>query len=172
MTSLKRYTAQCKKLCLAAVILLCFALAGYTQEGLVPNQNPRFEESRAKYMKLADSLNLTQSTTLQQTYKAYDYLEMKREFREERRRNRQAIRLERARWNSGWNQGYYWNDPFYYGNNWGWNNGFNRPGWNHWNNGWYRPIYPRVRWNQGSLLNSPLTWSTVGSPFFWLWLAR
>src|SRR5690606_10954389 len=66
---------------------------------------PNYAVSRDKYMKMADSINAWHGTTAQETYRAIDYLEDKREAREQRRAFRQELRMERAR------RGYY-----YYGN--------------------------------------------------------
>lgn len=97
---------------LSAPLMLGAQLAsGQTPE---PDQNPDFMVSRAKYMAMADSVNSLHSTTPQETYKAIDYLEDKREARELRK----AERRERARY--GYNYygydypAYY--DPYYYYN--------------------------------------------------------
>ncbi len=78
----------------------------YAQESLALNQNPRFEESRSKYMMMADSLNSWHSITFQDTYKAIDYLADKAEARERRRAFRRELRLERARNGYGWYDNY------------------------------------------------------------------
>ena len=139
------------RILLTALFVCSGALA--MAQNLAPDQNPNFAHSRDKYMKLADSLNSYQSTTAQNTYKPIDYLADKAEAREERREFRQQRRLERARWNNydnwNWNNRYY--DDYYFRGN-------------RFNNNFYRPY--RNSWN------NPVTWGTVGSPFFWYWMFR
>lgn len=88
--------------CMASLV---YSTMSYAQKsGLVHDQNPRYLESRAKYMYLADSLNLTQGSTVQNTYKAYDWYTA----REERRQAR------RERNNSDWYSPYDYNGGYYY----------------------------------------------------------
>jgi hypothetical protein len=86
---------------------LLLAQAGVAQTDLAPDQNPNYAVSRDKYMKMADSINAWHGTTAQETYRAIDYLEDKREAREQRRAFRQELRMERAR------RGYYYYDNYY-----------------------------------------------------------
>ena len=66
--------------------LMTFSIISLAQNApLLPDQNPRFAESVNKYSKIADSLTLSQGTTVQQTYKAYDWYEAREERRELRR---------------------------------------------------------------------------------------
>lgn len=73
------------------MITVLTAVMGYTLTSraqlasLAPDQNPRYESSRAKYMNAADSLTSTQGTTVQNTYKAYDWYEAREERRKLRR---------------------------------------------------------------------------------------
>lgn len=114
---------------------LAYATIGYAQKPeLVQDQNPRYQESRAKYIELADSLTRDQGTTVQNTYKAYDWYTAREERRKERRDRNYA---------SGWYSPYYYGSSYYpyggfslgvgYSNygygNWGW--GHNRS-WRHW----------------------------------------
>lgn len=80
------------------------------QASLVPDQNPRYEGSRAKYMNIADSLTSTQGTTVQSTYKAYDWYEA----REARRKLRREQNYQNSLLYPSVN--YY---PGYNYNNWG-----------------------------------------------------
>ncbi|WP_316841032.1 hypothetical protein [Pedobacter gandavensis] len=90
---------------LGCIASLVYSTMSYAQKsGLVHDQNPRYLESRAKYMYLADSLNLTQGSTVQNTYKAYDWYTA----REERRQTR------RERNNSDWYSPYDYNGGYYY----------------------------------------------------------
>jgi hypothetical protein len=93
--------------------ILTFVGAAFTvtaQTNLAPDQNPNYQVSRDRYMKVADSINSWHSTTVQQTYKAIDYLEDKRIAKEQRRAFRQELRLERARNNRHY--GYYNYRPY------------------------------------------------------------
>lgn len=106
-----------------------FAANSFAQQAsLVQDQNPRYESSRAKYMNASDSLTSTQGTTVQQTYKAYDWYEA----REERRK----LRREQNAQNSWYYPSAYYS-PVY--SNWGysnWNYGYpGRRGWRQ-NNFW------------------------------------
>lgn len=81
--------------------------------GLAPDQNPNYMIARDKYITIADSVIAFHGTTIQDTYKAIDFLQDRREAREQRRLFRQSLRLERVR------NGYYYNDyntPYYYNN--------------------------------------------------------
>lgn len=86
-------------------LLLLLAHAGYGQQAapLPANdaQNPRYQESQARYMKHADSLTRTLSVTTQETYKAYDWYEAKLARREQRREWRHLERMQRPRY-SDW----------------------------------------------------------------------
>jgi len=125
-------------------LLLAFITAGLFAEAqeLLPNQNPNYAQSRDKYMKIADSLTQTQSTTSQETYKAIDYLADKAEEREKRREARRAAHY--------YNTYYPYDYPYSYRYSYRY--------------GRY-PSYYRS-WD------NPVTWGTVGSPFFWYWMFR
>ena len=116
---------------LISVALVAFTFATHAQP-LVANQNPRYLESQNKYMHQSDSLLVTQGTTAQQTYKAIDYLQ-------DRRDRKRELRLARA------------SAPRYYANDGWFNNGYNGyynfNGYNGYNNG-YNSYYPS-RWNNG-----------------------
>lgn len=89
--------------CIAA---LMYSSGSYAQKNQpVKDQNPRYQESRAKYIELADSLNRTQGTTVQQTYKAYDWYEAREERRKLRRERNYQLNL---------NRGHYWGSPYFY----------------------------------------------------------
>lgn len=103
----------------------------------VDDQNPRHHISRDKYMNIADSLNRTQSTTAQDTYKAIDYLADRQEAREARQQYRRDLRMERAR------RGYY-NDSYYYSPYRNYGTQFYHPYFYRWNGsrGWRAIGYP------------------------------
>jgi hypothetical protein len=113
---------------LAAFLVVISINSSNAQSELAPDQNPAYAASRAKYMKMADSINEWHSTTPQETYRAIDYFEDKRIAREDRIAFRRELRLERAR--NGYSWGYdsynngsyyqpYYNFPSY--NNYGYN---------------------------------------------------
>jgi hypothetical protein len=95
------------------LILLAASLSLTAGAQTVPDQNPQFAVSREKYMKLADSITRWHATTLQNTYKAYDWYEAKMERRDARRNNRQAVRLARAQ-RSYYYDPYSYQNPYYY----------------------------------------------------------
>jgi len=107
------------------LLSLSYSSAVYAQNtSLVPDQNPNHEISRSKYLQLADSLTRTQGTTVQNTYKAYDWYTA----REERR----ALRRERNHLERLYSPSYYPNSYFSFGYsnyyspwgfnyNWNWN---------------------------------------------------
>lgn len=116
------------------MLIAILFMAGMAQaQDLANDQNPRYLESQAKYLQMADSINTLHSTTPQETYKAIDYLADKREARDARRAFRRELRMERARYGYGYD--YYYND--YYTP---YNNGYyyNRP---------YRSYYRYNRYN-------------------------
>lgn len=98
---------------------------------LAPDQNPDYAVSRDKYMKIADSVNAWHSTTVQDTYKAIDFMADRQEARAERRKFRRDLRLHRANW-----YGYY--------NNYDYNGYYYR---NNYRRNYYQPNYRRTRIN-------------------------
>lgn len=121
-------------------LLILFTFGSVAQE-LAPDQNPNYRNSAEKYAQQSDELTATQSTTQQETYKAYDWREAKAE-KQQLRRDRQ-YELRKLRYqsrnrccnNQGWNNGNYYNN--------GWNNGF-------YNNGYYNaPTYNSLLWGAG-----------------------
>jgi hypothetical protein len=108
-----------------AIYAALFALSAnsYAQQaGLVQDQNPGYESSRAKYMNIADSLTTTEGSTVQQTYKAYDWYQA----REERRK----LRREQSSQNSWYYPSAYYTPGY---STWGYNN-WNYGNWGH--RGW------------------------------------
>lgn len=101
--------------------------------GLVPDQNPNYMVSRDRYLSIKDSVINFQGTTIQDTYKAIDFLQDRREAREQRRLFRQNLRMERVRYGGydyyDYNTPYYNNYPYYNGHRSyrygrGWNGNF------------------------------------------------
>lgn len=109
---------------IAFVGLTMNVVNGYAQE-LAPDQNPNYRSSMLHYVAIADSINATEGTTLQDTYKAYDWWEAKQEKKALRRLNRQEIRMERAKYSrnyyDGYSGGYYGNYYNYNNRGWNWN---------------------------------------------------
>ncbi|MHC5352585.1 hypothetical protein ACYSNX_00055 [Myroides sp. LJL115] len=95
---------------------------GYAQE-LAPDQNPNYRSSMYHYLAIADSITQTEGTTLQDTYKAYDWYEAKQEKKLLRKQWRHEQRMERAKYSRNYYNGY---SGGYYGNYYNrWNNGWN-----------------------------------------------
>ncbi len=121
------------KKALLSLIIIAAGFVANAQE-LAPDQNPNYKVSMEKYTAMQTTLT-TMNTTVQDTYKAYDWSTAKAERKAERRN----FRRERAlfnNYNNGWNN-----------NNWnnGWNNNNYNNGWNNnsWNNN-CRPFF--FRW--------------------------
>jgi hypothetical protein len=95
---------------------------GFAQSALAPDQNPSFAVARERYMRHADSITSTQGTTIQETYKAIDWLADKREARAERREYRRQLAIENARWGNN-----YYDDSYYYSPRYRGNNNYYRP---------------------------------------------
>ena len=108
-------------------ILLVLPAMTYCQQTIVfaSDQNLHYKESQDRYMKVADSLTTFHSTTLQQTYKAYDWREAKHARKQQNREWRHQEILNRPYTNyyywSDYNPYNYWSDysPYnYYVNPW------------------------------------------------------
>ncbi len=110
--------------------LLTVASFGSVAQGLAPDQNPNYQNSADKYAQQSDELTTTQSETLQETYKAYDWREAKAEkqkIRKDRQHELRKLKYQTRNrcyrtngyYNSGYNNGYYNNQNYnngYYGN--------------------------------------------------------
>jgi hypothetical protein len=132
-----------KKLFTIAALGL-FIVSANAQTNLAPDQNPNYKVSMDKYMDNNATKVAAMNTTIQETYKAYDWREAKQQRVTDRRnlrRDRRMFNSLNNGWNNGWNNGLNNNWNFNYGrggnrwnNNWNnnWNNGWN----NNWNNGW------------------------------------
>ena len=103
-----------------------------------PDQNPNYQVSQDKYMEKSEGLTETQSTTIQDTYKAFDWTENKAEQKAARKDRRYENRKLRYQYNRNCRQYRYNNNCYgtgYYNNN-GYNNNFNN-GYNNNYNGYY-----------------------------------
>ncbi len=100
-------------------LLICslFAYQAVAQSS-VPDQNPNYRVSLEKYMMKKDSLLSFEGTTVQDTYKAFDWYEAKQERKEQRRLFRHQERMERAKYSQYYTP--YYNNYWGGYNNWGW----------------------------------------------------
>lgn len=95
-------------------LFIATATFAASAQDLAPDQNPNYKVSLAKYTAGHDNLQSTLNTTVQSTYKAYDW----RTAKNERKAERISYRRERSLFNNynyGYNNGYYNNGyNFYY----------------------------------------------------------
>ncbi len=117
-------------------LTLLFFLAGtaylHAQQATVPDQNPEYMQSQRKYMGIKDSVLATSNTTVQNTYKAYDFYQNRLERRALRRERRYNLQLTRAEngWYPSYNYGYNGYNAFpYYGSRFIPNIGFRSGNW-------------------------------------------
>ncbi len=120
-----------KKILLSYLFVL-ITIAVSAQESLASDQNPNYKASLEKYKSQQDNLLATMNTTVQNTYKAYDWYEAKQERKQQRIADRRERRLYEAQnYGNYYNPYNYYYDPFsipyryspYY---------FHRHGWRHW----------------------------------------
>jgi hypothetical protein len=104
-----------EKICYIAALLILPAI-GYSQSSaFVSDQNPRYQESQDHYMKLKDSLVTLHGTTVQNTYKAYDWREDRAARRQQRREWRHQERLYEIMYGGYDYYGYYpYSSGYYY----------------------------------------------------------
>jgi len=104
------------------LLVVAATLQAQTSTELVPDQNPNYLQSQARYTKFRDSLVQYQNTTVQQTYKAFDWYQEKLDRKNTRFDNRQQRRVNRSMY-----QNYLFDANPWYGlgwNNWGRNRFF------------------------------------------------
>lgn len=98
-----------------------------------PDQNPNYAQSMHKYMGSKDSLLAYANTTIDQTYKAYDFYQARLERRQQRRDRRYNVRMIRAEnsYYPSYNYGGYspWNSWGNYGGRFIPNIGFRSGNW-------------------------------------------
>lgn len=140
----------------SGLFAVCFTVTASAQGLQDPDQNPNYRASQQVYLKRADSINTWHSTTLQNTYKAIDYLADKAEARAQRKAARRELRLARARWS---NYGYY--DDYYYSP--GYYNNYN----GYYNYNSYYPYGTRNTW--GDALWTALPLVTAAGLASWWW---
>jgi hypothetical protein len=108
--------------------IICFLItllgaSSLSAQELVPDQNPNYDLSRKKYMGLSDSVNQWHGTTVQQTYKAYDWFEARQERKREKIQFRRELRSERVKHR-------YYYQPYYH-------QSYNSRYRNHWSYWWF-----------------------------------
>lgn len=116
--------------------LMLLSSLGTVAQELAPNQNPNYMRSAEKYAAQSETLTASQSTTVQDTYKAYDWREAKAEEKQEREDRRYELRKMRIEtrnrcypprrnygYYNGYNNGYYYNPGYNY-NGYNYNNGY------------------------------------------------
>ncbi|SEW37281.1 hypothetical protein [Chitinophaga arvensicola] len=87
-----------RQVILTTCLVLGGIIAGQAQDALQADQNVHYKVSRDKYLANSSYLTRDQGTTVQQTYKAYQYFEAKAEARQQRRQWRQDRRMARNTW--------------------------------------------------------------------------
>jgi len=131
---------------LISAFMIVSSLQANAQRDNTLEQNPRHLASQAKYESISDSVNHLHSTTLQNTYAAYDWYDARQQRRNERTSFRRQLRLEQARNNFGWGYQPYdarWNN--YQGDGWNNNNRYNN-GWNNRNLSGRNPFFFFNNW--------------------------
>jgi hypothetical protein len=133
---------------IASIVLLFLFSAGIRAQkdslSLLPDQNPNFRKSRAKYTEMAATLTQNEGQTVQQTYKAIDDVQAKKERKELRIARRHERRMARIQSPGYWDFNPGWGLNAGWGLNSGWGyNGFNGywPGWGFRQNCGYSPFY-------------------------------
>ncbi|QOD67403.1 hypothetical protein HF324_00455 [Chitinophaga oryzae] len=119
--------------------LLVMAMPAMAQQKLLPDQNPRYMESMQLYLINEDSLTAREGTTVQQTYKAYQFMEAKMERKEQRRQDRRERRRAYAYgygWGSSWDT---WGYPAY-------TYGYGYPSYSFGHYGHHRSYSPGFQW--------------------------
>ncbi len=112
-----------KKILTSIIFLVIFSVANAQDNA---NQNPNYKQSMDFYQKQKNELQQDMNTTMQSTYKAFDWYTNKQEKRNERINFRRQIRFARA------SAPVYYNQPF---NNF---NGCNNNNWRFRNqNNWW-----------------------------------
>lgn len=102
-----------KKLFLVLIVTISVTILKAQETPITPDQNPDYKISLAKYQSGQQVILEAMNTTLQNTYKAYDWTEAKQERKNQRidfRQKRAIARINSYRYldcNSIFNRGYY-----------------------------------------------------------------
>ena len=105
-----------KKLLLSFIIIAA-GLSLQAQE-LSPDQNPNYKTSVEKYRSMKGDLQTTMNTTVQNTYKAYDWTTAKEERKTARRNERREYRLYSQRYYDPYYNNNYYGRPYHYCRRW------------------------------------------------------
>ncbi|MES2132019.1 MAG: hypothetical protein V4506_06685 [Bacteroidota bacterium] len=128
-----------KKLAYIALSFLLYMNVNAQKDSvtLLPDQNPNFQKSRTKYMEQSATLTQNEGQTIQQTYKAIDDVQAKKERKELAATRRQERRMARIQSRGYRRYGGYnnYNNSGYYGG-YG-NNGYNNYGYGNYGNNNY-----------------------------------
>ena len=99
-------------------------------QATVPDQNPNWQQSAQKYAEKSDELTSSESTTIHETYEAYDWTEAKEAKKQDRKERRHELRKlkyqsrYRCRPHNRYYYPYQYNQYQYgypnYGSNWWW----------------------------------------------------
>ncbi|RXK80797.1 hypothetical protein [Filimonas effusa] len=123
---------------LLVAVVAVTAVRAQVHTALAPDQNPQYMQSQQKYMGIKDSLLAGSNTTIQDTYKAYDFYQARLERRAQRRANRYEVRRLMAE-NS-------WYAPGYYNNGYNYGGGYSP----FFNNYYGSGFFPRVGFRTGN----------------------
>ncbi|MFZ1528868.1 MAG: hypothetical protein WAT19_08960 [Ferruginibacter sp.] len=135
------------KTLLFAILLFSVFNLKAQDAALAPDQNPRYKESLDKYVASKDELQKTNNTTVQDTYKAYDWYQAKMDRRQDRINYRRQMNLYRR-------NNYYPYDNYY-------------NGYDHYRNNNYR--YNNRGNNNRHYNYQPGCSSPFGNWFYWFW---
>ena len=109
---------------LLSFIIIAAGLSLHAQD-LAPDQNPGYKTSMEKYKTMQVDLQTTMNTTVQSTYKAYDWTTAKAERKTARRNERREDRLFNQRYLDNyyarhpWDNNNFYGRPYpYYGRRW------------------------------------------------------
>lgn len=128
------------------ITILAFgALGSSLAQTLVADQNPNYQVSLDKYLAKSDELTSTLSTTIQDTYEAYDWRvakEARKQLKRDRNYELRKLRIY-SRFPSNCNQSYGQGNYYGYSNQ---PHCCNQYGYNNFNQG-YNPYYSNNSWH-------------------------
>ena len=134
---------------------------------LLPDQNPNYQKSKDKYMAGASEFTKNEGVTIQETYKAIDDVQAKKERKElavERHHERRMARIQTRGYRRQNNNRYNNNGDCNNYNNGYYNNNYNQGFYSNPLNGYYPQYNQNNRYNNfGSVLNTALLGLTIWS---------
>ena len=133
-----------------------------TSSTLLPDQNPNYLKSREKYMSESAALTKNEGQTIQQTYKAIDDMQAKKERKELASQRRQDRRMARIQSRHSYRQNRRYSNYDYLN----YNNGYYSNGYNN-QYGLYHPQYysNNIYRNYNPILNTALFGLAIWSIF-------